>query len=399
MNLLVFLCAAVSLGIALEPLFERLRIPAAAGLVLLGFAASELVTGLGGDTGLRWHSVREVILYLLLPVLIFESALRINLLELRRELPAVLLLALPLLLVSTLVIAVLLRAGLGPSLPWIAALFAGAILSATDPASVLAIIERVRAPGRLRVLIDGESLFNDATAIVLSGLLLALAADAERRFSLGDGVVEFGRVFLGGLAVGALVGALIRGVFGSAKDSVARVAVTVSSAVLAFAAAEGLGEVSGVMAVLAAGLVTAVRLNAAPQDARLAHDAWAVLAHVANTGIFILLGATITVPMFTQHWPAMLIGVGAVLAARALVIFGGLPVANLLPGVVPVPAPHRVVLFWGGLRGAVTVALALAIPTEHPWWYQVQSVAYGVVLFTLLVQAPTMAPLLRRLRL
>src|SRR6056297_3487025 len=137
MNLLLFITATLVVGIALEGLFARLRIPWSAGLVVVGFVASEVVTGLGGDIGLRWDAVHDIVFFVLLPVLVFEAALNLDVGHLRRNLPMILLLAVPLLLVSTAIIAGLLRFGIGPGFPWMAALFTGAILSATDPVAVL----------------------------------------------------------------------------------------------------------------------------------------------------------------------------------------------------------------------------------------------------------------------
>lgn len=398
MNLLLFIAATLLLGIALEGLFARLRIPWSAGLVVVGFVASEVVTGLGGDIGLRWDAVHDIVFFVLLPVLVFEAALNLDVGQLRRHLPMILLLAVPLLLVSTAVIALVLRSAIGPGFPWLGALFAGAILSATDPVAVLALFRKMGVSSRLAVLVDGESLFNDATAIVLASLLLGIAAGGGAPVSVAAAILEFLRVFAGGLLVGALVGGLLVVLFRVTAEPPARVGLTVSGAFLAFALAEGVLHLSGVMAVLAAGLCAAVGLNARHEVSRLAHQSWEVMAYLANGAVFLLMGATITVAMFSDRWLAMLMGIGAALVARAVVVFAGIPLANLLPGVEPVPAACRPILYWGGLRGAVTIALALSIPLEHPWWYTVQAIAYGVVLFTLFVQAPTMPLVLRGTR-
>ncbi|MDZ7754501.1 MAG: sodium:proton antiporter [Gammaproteobacteria bacterium] len=398
MNLLLFITATLVMGIALEGVFARLRIPWSAGLVVVGFVASEVVTGLGGDIGLRWDAVHDIVFFVLLPVLVFEAALNLDVGQLKRHLPMILVLAVPLLLVSTAVIALLLRSAIGPGFPWMAALFAGAILSATDPVAVLALFRKMGVSPRLAVLMDGESLFNDATAIVLAALLLGIAAGAGAPVSVAAATLEFLRVFAGGLAVGALVGGLLVVLFRVTEEPPARVGLTVSGAFLAFALAEGVLHLSGVMAVLAAGLCAAVGLNARREVSRLAHQSWEVMAYLANGAVFLLMGATITVAMFSDRWLAMLMGIGAALVARGAVVFAGIPLANLLPGVEPVPAAFRPILYWGGLRGAITIALALSIPLEHPWWYTVQAIAYGVVLFTLFVQAPTMPLLLRRTR-
>ena len=124
---------------------------------------------------------------------------------------------------------------------------------------------------------------------------------------------------------------------------------------------------------------------------------WAFAAYIAEILIFLLAGVTITLSMFTDQWLAILIGIISVIIARILVIFGVFPMINLLPRVDPIPVKQQVILAWGGIRGTVTLALALSLPLTLEYWYTIQSIAYGVVVFTLFVQATTLAPLTRKL--
>ena len=124
---------------------------------------------------------------------------------------------------------------------------------------------------------------------------------------------------------------------------------------------------------------------------------WEYKAWVANAVVFLLSGITIQWAMFADRWLAMLIGIGAVLPARAPGIFTLLPLLGRLPGVEPIPRPWQGVLWWGGIRGAVTLALALSLPVDLDYWWTIQSIAYGVVLFTLFVQAISMGWVMRRL--
>lgn len=114
--------------------------------------------------------------------------------------------------------------------------------------------------------------------------------------------------------------------------------------------------------------------------------------------IFLLAGITITTDMFTQQWLAMLLGILAVLIARAIGIYAFVPLVSALPGVEKISRPYQTLLYWGGVRGAVALALALSLPVSLDYRWTIQSITYGVVLFTLLVQAPTMQPLMRRLK-
>ena len=382
-----------------EPLARRLRLPFSALLVVFGFLGGQAVDLAGVETGLRWFHFHDLVLFVLLPIIIFESAVGLDGRALLRELPAVLLLAVPGMLLATAVTAALLFYGIGhpTGFPWLAALLTGALLSATDPVAVLDLFRRVGAPPRLAVLVEGESLFNDGLAIVLFSLLLSLALGMEGTSSATELAAHFLTVFLGGIAVGGVVGlgaaGLLRLVSGPVREGV----VSLITAYLAFWLAEEIAEVSGVMAVLTAGLVLGDcwRHQRAETGPPFLEQLWTWAGYIANALLFLLVGFTITTGMFSERWLAVLLGIGAVLLARALAVYGGLGLVSRLPGVAPVPLGQQTVIYWGGLRGAVTVALALSLPLELDYWWTIQSIAYGVVLFTLFVQAPSLSPLLR----
>jgi len=399
LEVLLLFAGLLVVAILVEPAARRLHLPFTAALIVVGFLGSEAYVTFIGDTGLRWYHFHDLVLHVFLPVLVFQSAFSLDARTLLHNLPVVLYLAVPLMVVATLVTAALLYVGIGhpAGFPWISALVAGTLLSATDPVAVIALFQRLGAPERLKVLLEGESLFNDAAAIVLFSMFVAVAAgEGGEASGLGAGAVRFLVVFTGGLAAGAAVGLVATVLLRAAAGEIARVVLTLVTALFAFWLAEHRLEVSGVVAVLAAGLVTgeAYRRHC-PRE--LAGDTWALAAYVANALIFLLTGVTVTVAMFEDRWLAMLIGIGAVIVARGLLAFALLPPFTRLPGIRPVPLAERTVLFWGSLRGAVTLALALALPLDVEAWYTIQSIAYGVALFTLFVQAPTMVLLLRRL--
>ncbi len=397
-NLLVFSALLIA-AILAEPVARRLRVPFAAVLIAVGFVGSEVIVALGYDTGLRWYHFHDLILHVFLPVLVFASAFNLKAKTVLKDLLPILFLAVPVMLAVTLLSGGLIFLGIGhPGFPILAALLAGALLSATDPVSVVALFQRIGAPERLTVLMEGESLFNDATAIVLFTLLLSLALMPAQDVDAAAAAGRFLTVFAGGLLSGLVVGAggllLPRVCIGP----VTRALATLISALISVQLAEHWLQVSGVVSVLVTGLMLG-EANRRRGDSEFSAELWALNAYVANALIFLLMGVTITVAMFTQQWLAMLIGVGAALATRAIAVFVLLPPINRLPTVEPIPSAYWPVLYWGGLRGAVTLALALALPLElEPWW-TIQSIAYGVVLFTLFVQAPTMGLLLRRLGL
>ncbi len=377
----------------------RLGLPFEAVLVLVGFLGSEAFVAYGMDTGVRAENFHDLILYVFLPVLVFEAAFRIDARLLLRNLLPILFFAIPLLLLSAGITATLLYLGIGhpAGFPWIAALLSGALLSATDPAAVVSLFRQLGAPARLTLLVDGESLFNDATAIVLFGLFLALALNPAQPVTLAGATFEFLKVFFGGMLVGLLTGLLFLWLSRRFEQAVVKGLVTLISAYVAYLSADSLLGLSGVMAVLVTGLIMGrvMRTDTDAENYRFVDHLWEFNAYIANALVFLLMGVTVTVGMFEERWLAMLIGIGGVFVARAVGIYGFSPLLSRLTPIEPIPLRYQTLMFWGGIRGAVTLALALSLPVELDYWWTIQSIAFGVVLFTLFVQAPTVKPLLR----
>lgn len=391
------------LAILIEPLADKVKLPFSAALMLVGFIASEILVAFSIDTGIRWDNFYDLIFFVLLPILIFEAAFNMNAQLLLKNIVPVLFMAIPLMLLSTGIIAIFLYYGIGypQAFPWIAALLAGALLSATDPVAVLALFKKVGAPERLSVLVDGESLFNDATAIVMVSLLISLAMATEGDFKVSTATIEFLRIFFGGVITGGLIGLLGFFLVPRVSSSVIAAVISLISAYMAFIVSEGLFHVSGVMAVLVAGLMLGhVSRNELTEKRHgFMQELWEYKSYIANAMLFLISGVTIQIAMFTDQWLAILIGLAAALTARAIGIFLVIPGLNYLPGVEPVSSKYRVIMYWGGIRGAITLALALSLPVEIPYWWTIQSIAYGVVVFTLFVQAPTMPVLMKKLKL
>lgn len=386
------------LGVLAQPLARLLRMPFSALLVIVGYVSALAITGLGIDTGLRWHHIEPIMLNVFLPVLIFETALKIDIDRLVKNLPVVLLLAIPGMLLSVAVIAAVLFYAIGrpEGFPWIAALLCGAILSATDPVAVMDIFKRFEVSQRMSLIMEGESLFNDALAIVLFSMLLAIATASQASPGWYGPIIQFLYVFAGGLGVGAIAGIAARAAFHYLSEANLRVALTLALAYLAFIAAERWLHMSGVVAVLACGLLIGprARLDGQGEGATL-FSIWSFLAFAANALVFLLLGVTVTLQMFSDMWLAMLFGIVAVLLARAAGVFGLLSGVNLLSARQRTGLGEQTLIYWGGLRGAIAAALALSLPVELDYWYSVQSITYGVVVFSLFVQAPSIALVLR----
>ena len=404
-NTVLFLLGLLLVSALLEPLAKKLRIPFSIVLVVIGYIGSEVVIKLlNVDTGIRWHNFHAIIFYLILPILIFQAAIEINLSSLKANLVPILVLALPLMVVSAGVTAIGVYYGIGHAsgFPWIAALITGALLSATDPAAVMALLKKSNAPERINMLLEGESLFNDATAIVLFTIIIAMALTGEQaNHSWSSAFIRFLSVFLGGLTIGALVGISGYVIIRLINQSYTFVLITLAGTYTSYLIAEDIFHFSGVMAVLSTGLILGSlgKEKIDEEKKRFVNEFWNFSAYVAEALIFILAGVTITLSMFTDQWLAILIGIAAVIFARVIVIFGIFPAMNILPGIEPVPVKHQIVLAWGGVRGTVTLALALSLPLILDYWYTIQSIAYGVVLFTLFFQATTMNYLINKLNI
>jgi len=381
---------------------RRVRLPYSVGLVIVG-----LVLGAVAE---RWeplafvHDVRlspDVILFVFLPTLIFESAFNLDARLLSQNLVPVLALAAPGLLVSTILIgvslAVLTPLGLG------AALVFGALISATDPVAVVALFKELGAPKRLAILVEGESLFNDATAIVVFNILTAVVlVGAISVGAIGEGVFQFGVVFLGGLVVGGIVGyVMVRSITLAESDPMVEVALSTVVAYAAFIVAEHYLHVSGVMATVGAGVVVGAfgTPRFRPQVRAFLNQFWEYAAFLANGLIFLLVGLAVSLDGLVRYAGPIGWAILAAVVARGVVTFGMVPMVGQLPGAERIDWRYRTVLWWGGLRGAVALALALSLANNFPDRDLVIAMAVGVVLFTLLTGGLSMGRVLRTLGL
>jgi monovalent cation:H+ antiporter, CPA1 family len=339
----------------------------------------------------------ELILGLFLPPLLFEAALHLNLADLRRDAPIILTLAVPGVVVTMLIVGALL-AWLGP-VNLAEALVFGALIATTDPVAVVALLRATGVPKRLRVLLEAESLLNDGTAVVVFNLALVAALTGE--FSLAQGASDLLRVSVGGLAVGLGLGWLTAQVIARVDDYLIEITLTTVLAFGAYLLAERLGF-SGVLAVVAAGLLSGSLglRNMSPTTRIVLFNFWEYAAFVANSLVFLLIGLTVNLPALLAAWAPILLAVGTVLAARAIVIYGVGWLARRWKWIESIPAAWQHVLGWGGLRGAVSLALVLSLPEAFgPSRGLLQVMAFGVVLFTLLIEGTTMGPLVRWLKL
>src|SRR5215831_1625531 len=394
--------ALLLIAVAVLVLTRRLRFPFTVALVLIGAALSSAALVFPKIfPALRDLEISPpLILYVFLPVLIFESAFNLDPRLLRQNLGPVLTLAVPGLLLSTLLIGVIVK--FTSPFPLISTLLLGAILSATDPVAVISVFRRLGAPKRLTILIEGESLFNDATSIVLARILLGVLLMGQLSDRVvARGVFDFMFVFVGGLAVGALLGLIagyLIGLVGS--DLYVEISLTMALAYVSFLVAERVFGVSGVTATMAAGLVIGswgrVKISL-PIRHHLQHY-WAYIAFIANALIFLMVGLRVNLAALWANAGPLLWVILAMLVSRAALIYGLMPLVGRLPRAEPIGHAYRAVMFWGGLRGAVAIAIVLSLP-PFPQREAFVALVMGSVLFTLLVKGLTIESLVRRLGL
>ncbi len=347
------------------------------------------------DTGIRHYNLQDLVFFVILPVLIFEAAWHLKLHILKRWIIPILVLAIFGVLISCIVSAGLIYLGIGHSVgfPWIAALLTGAILAATDPVAVISQLQANDAPDDLTTLFEGESLFNDATGIVLFTIVVGFATQTwsgEESY-----VIYFASVFFGGIVIGVLLGLLAAAVCAFIANPVANKFILVITAFASFYCAEHLFHVSGILAVTIAALTTRFVLDKA--DAALMEgvaETWAWLGLFFNCLLFVLMGLVVTLNMFAERWLAMLIAIGASLTARAVAVTFCSFVTKPLPNNISVG--WQILLVWGGLRGAIAIALVLSLPTSLPYWWTIQSAVFGVVIFSMLVQGTSNSKLIQK---
>jgi CPA1 family monovalent cation:H+ antiporter len=371
---------------------QRLRVPYTVALVMAGLLLTFQQT-------IRLELTPELILTLFVPPLVFEAAFHLEFHQLRDNLVPLLVLAVPGVLLTTFIVGCIIAAGVHLPLP--AGLVFGALIAATDPVAVVALFRALGVPKALAVIVEGESLFNDGTAVVVFNLVLAgtlSTAAGLGGLSSATALFDFVRVAAGGIAVGITLGWLVAALIARVDDYLIETTLTTVLAFGAYIVSERL-HVSGVLAVVSAGIVNGNigPRGMSPTTRIVLFNFWEYLAFVANSLVFLLIGLSVNIRQIAANPGPIAVAVAAVILSRALVVYGLTWVANLHRRTVSWASQH--VLFWGGLRGAMSLALALSLPPSLAERELLRVMAFGVVLFTLLVQGTTMQVLLRRLGL
>jgi monovalent cation/hydrogen antiporter len=399
-ELFVFLLFAVAV---LAGLGLRSGVPYPVALVLGGLVIG-LVPGLPSP-----ELDPDVVFFVFLPPLLYAAAIAVSAHELRANWAPITLLAVGLVLVTIAAVAAVAHAVLG--VPWAAAFVLGAVLGPTDPVSAAAVLDRLGVKGRTKTILEGESLVNDATALV--AYKVALAALLTGTFSLLDATGSFVLQAVAGVAIGIAVSVAVAEVRRVIEDAPTEITISLLTPFFAYLPAEALG-VSAVLAAVTSGIWLgwrAPRLITSATRIQL-YSVWEVLTFVLNAALFLLVGLQLPgiieriaddyAPADLALWAALV--AGSVIAIRFLWVFPATYIPRWLSRSLrerdPVPPIGTIVVIaWVGMRGAVSLAAALALPAEVPGRDLIVFLVYGVILVSLLLEGATLAPLIRVLGL
>jgi CPA1 family monovalent cation:H+ antiporter len=382
----VLLLAAATL----TTLARNLPVPYMTQLAVLGAIASPLLAGRVPQLD------HALILFVVLPGLLFEAAFNLDWRHLRDNLLAVVLLATVGVAVTMIVVGVLGHLALG--LPMEAAVLFGAAVAATDPVAVVATFRRLRVPTRLSNLVEAESLLNDGTGVVAFSIALSGVGMSEGMAgSVGWVLVDFVRLALGGVALGLVLGFVLSRLIGYVDDPQVEMTLTMALAYGGYLLGEA-AHVSGILCVVAAGIVLGNYGRPRTMSKRTQQHVsvlWSYVAFLLNSAIFLLIGAEVPWSILAANLYVVMVGSALVLLARAAVVYALLTL--LRPLGRPISWRWQHLLVWGGLRGTVAIALLLSLPSGDGTLLQVRAMVYGVVLVSILFQGATIGFVTRAL--
>ncbi len=407
---------------------KRVKLPHTVFLVIVGLILGLLSQFPAFHFFSEFHLTPELLFFLLLPTLIFESAYNINIRRMVEDTWIILILSVVGLLVSTLVIGAALYYALlwlGLGIPFMVALLFGALISATDPVAVLALFKEYGAPRRLSLIFEGESLFNDATAVALFLVLLEIARFGYHGFdTILEGAIAFTSMMLGGIIFGTIVGGIFAKLVGLTRENeVASITLTIALAHITFIGAEmashhlHIGDhhfpLSPIIATTVAALLMGNygRSKIHPRAEEFVEKLWGEFAFIANSLIFILIGLLVATmpPLTLTTFTVVVLTILIVAIARALSIYPVVGMFNLFAKKESrIPRSWQHLLSWGSLRGALAVTMVLLIPSDLTFsgWNLpmtpqefLLALTVGCIVATLFIKAPTIQYFMRRLKL
>lgn len=348
------------------------------------------------------HLTKDLLYAVFLPGLLFEAAFHLEFPKFWQNKIAILALAVPGVVAAIALTAVIL-APVANALHFVDGftlahgLVFAALIAATDPIAVVALFKSLGAPKRLNVLVEGESLLNDGTAVVLFTLILGIVSGG--RVSASAAAIDFMKVVGMGIFIGTAVGFAVSAVIQRVDDPMIEITLTTIAAYGSFVAAEQF-HYSGVIATVVSGMLCgnyAARTGMSPSTRIAVESFWEYVAFALNSIVFLLIGFEIRVETLVASWRPILVAYFAVLVARAVVIF--VVSALLRRSREAMPWSWSAVLTWGGMRGGLSMVLVLGLAPEFPHRELLITMTFGVVILSILIQGLSMAPLLRRLSL
>ncbi len=366
---------------------RRAALPYSVALVLAGLGLALLFPGQPVAI------TPELILAVLLPGLVFEAAYKIDVFELRSTFTIVAVLAAPGVLITAGIVALVVSATTGLDLGL--AFLLGAMISATDPVAVVSMFRKLGVPTRLATTVEAESLLNDGAGVVLFSIALMALTQSV---SLGDAALSFVLTIVVSAAIGLVAGLAVRYFISRTDDPLLAIMLSVVAAYGTYLIADRFHE-SGIIATVVVGIL--IDTGPAAHLARATQEAldivWEFVAFILTALVFLLVGLAISPDLLIAAAPVIAAGFVAITAARAFVVYGLIGAGErLLPGASLLPVSYLHVMFWSGMRGAIAVALVLALPADLPQRDLLTGAVYGIVLITLLFQGTTASRVVRR---
>ncbi|CAI6006305.1 unnamed protein product [Closterium sp. NIES-65] len=414
---LLFMAVSLALGALCRQIFNNTRVPYTVALLLVGIAlgAFEFYVDLGllGLSIRKWAAIEpNIIFFVFLPALLFESAFAFEMHQIKRCMFQIFLLAVPGVVITTGFLGVICKCVLPYGWSWSTAMLLGSVLSTTDPVAVVALLKELGASKKLRTIIDGEALMNDGAAIAIFQLFLQLVLGYS--FSPGDIVAFMCRVFFGGIALGMAFGVVsllwLRTVF---NDYIIEITITICGSYMAFFVANAVTNMSGVMSDMTLGIMFAIFAKTAftGENEKNMHSFWEMLAYIANTLIFVLSGVVIAESVLhnASHiqgsdWGYMLALFVFVQLSRVVVV--GVLYPGLASSGYGLTWKEAIILVWSGLRGGIALTLALVVSHEkqpdkisESTSARFMFITGGIVFLTLIVNGSTTQFIFAALRL
>ncbi len=376
-------------------------LPYTVALLLTGVLAQLFVKGFGLEIHMELST--DMIYFVLLPLLLFESAFHINFHQFRLQFKTITFLATFGLLVSIFAIAYFLVLAIG--YPIEMALLFGAIISATDPIAVISLFKTLGAPKRLGLVADGESMLNDATGVIAFKVVssFVLASTAFQSKDLFDSVGTFAYTFVGSLIFGAIVGYIFSKIIERiSNDRVIETTMTVAAALGSFVAAEHFFHFSGVISTVITGIVVGNlgKTKFSPGVREFVEEFWSYFAFLSVSLVFFFATFNLDFSIFTYNPQNIVYAIIAVLLGRAISIYGSCLITNYIPlfkDEPNVPMNWQHILNWGGLRGVIPLVLVYSLPEDFAYRNDMLSFTMGAFLFTLLINGLTIRTLLLKL--